>query len=106
MRAGGLDQKLRLLRPEFDVNQYGEGEPSYVDAGTVWAERVKLRGNRSEEAGEHFPDYRAEFNIRCAHTVEENWRAQHLGGHLYEIVAIVPNIRRGMITLVCERVNE
>lgn len=73
---------------------------------TVRAQRVKQSGNRSEEVGEHFPDYRAEYNIRDAHQVEENWRVQQLGGYLYTVVAIIPNLDRGMKTLICERVNE
>ena len=55
---------------------------------------------------EHFPDYRAEFNIRDAHRVKENWRVQQLGGYLYSVTNIIPNLDKGMKTLVCERVNE
>ena len=73
---------------------------------TVWAERAKQTGRRNEEVGEHFPDYRAEFNIRDAHPVGDNWRVQQLGGYLYTVTNIIPNIDRGMKTLVCERVNE
>ena len=106
MRAGGLRYKLVLLQPVATVNGYGEERTDYVETRTVWAERAKLSGSRSEKAGEHFPDYRTEFNIRDAHPVDENWRVRQLGGHLYTVQAVVPNRGKGMNTLVCARVNE
>lgn len=106
MMAGKMKYKLALLKPESKINAYGEEKTFYTVIRTVHAERVKQSGNRSEELGEHFPDYRTEFNIREAHPVEENWRAQQLGGYLYTVVAIIPNLDRGYKTLICERVNE
>lgn len=106
MRAGGLRYKLVLLRPEAVQNGYGEESLTWREQALAWAERAKLSGARSEEVGEHFADYRAEFNIRWAHTVAEGWRVQLLGGQLYTVTNIIPNIERGMKTLVCERVNE
>lgn len=79
---------------------------TYTKTRTVWAERVRATGNRSEEVGEHFPDYTVEFNIRDAHPVQENWRVQQLGGYLYTVTNIVPNLDKGYKTLLCERVNE
>lgn len=72
----------------------------------VNAERVKHTGSRSEEVAEHFPDYSAEFNIRDAHPIQENWRVQQLGGNLYTVTNIVPNLEKGYKTLICVRVNE
>ena len=106
MIAGRMKYKLILLEPSQVINEYGEEEPTYTETVTVHAERVKHSGNRSEEVSEHFPDYRVSWNIRDAHTVAENWRVQQLGGYLYTVVAIEPNIDRGYKTLICERVNE
>lgn len=101
-----MKYKLTLLKPTAATNIYGEEANGYEPQRTVWAQRVKQSGYRSEEVGEHFPDYRAEYNIRDTHPVEENWRVKQLGGLLYTVVAVIPNIDRGMKTLVCERVNE
>lgn len=79
---------------------------TYTKTRTVWAERVRATGNMSEEVGEHFPNYTVEFNIRDAHPVQENWRVQQLGGYLYTVTNIVPNLDKGYKTLLCERVNE
>ncbi|OYP60397.1 hypothetical protein CIL02_08790 [Prevotella sp. P3-122] len=106
MIAGRMKYKLALLMPSTIENDFGEAKTTYEQTRIVNAERVKNNGRRSEEVGEHFPDYNAEFNIRDAHPVDENWRVQQLGGHLYTVTNIIPNIDKGMKTLICERVNE
>ena len=106
MRAGAMKYKLKILEPTVITNEYGEEAQGWKEVRTVWAERVKQTGRRSEEVGEHFPDYSVEYNIRDEHPIEENWRVQQLGGYLYNVTNIIPNLDRGMNTLVCERVNE
>lgn len=106
MKAGRLKYKLRLLRPSSAANKYGEQSARWEATATVWAERRRLSGSRSDEAGEAFADYRTEWNIRSAHLVDEGWRVEQLGGHLYTVVAVVPNTSRDYTTLVCERLNE
>jgi len=106
MRAGAMRYMLQILQPTTVENDFGEQTVVWSLTNTVHAERVKATGRRAEEVSEHFPDYSVQFNIRDAHTISENWRVQQLGGHLYTVVAIIPNINRGMLTLNCERVNE
>ncbi len=106
MRAGALKYRLTLLEPTRTTDRMGAEATEYTAARTVHAERVTMSGNRSEEAGEHFPAYQVQFNIRNAHPIAENWRVQQLGGYLYTVVAIIPNLDRGYNTLVCDRVNE
>lgn len=106
MRAGALKYRLKLLRPQRVEDRFGSEDTDYVETRTVYAERVNHSGSRSEEVGEHFPDYRVQFNIRDAHPIAENWRVQQIGGYLYTVVAIVPNLDRGYKTLICDRVNE
>lgn len=101
-----MKHRIRLLQPVRSTNTFGEEKTAYAETVTVHAERVKASGRRNEEAGEHFPDYSVEFNIRDAHAVEENWRVQQLGGYLYTVTAIIPNVDKGYKTLVCARVNE
>ena len=106
MRAGALKYRLILLRPTATADEYGAEATEYEQTRIVHAERVKQSGARSEEVGEHFADYRVEFNIRDAHEIAENWRIRQVGGYLYTVTNIIPNIDRGMLTLVCVRVNE
>lgn len=106
MIAGRLKYKLELYKPTATSNAYGEETVTWEKTATVHAERVKITGRRSEEVQEHFPEYATEFNIRDAHEVSENWRAQQLGGYLYTVTNITPNVERGFQTLTCVRVNE
>nr|DAQ03543.1 MAG TPA: Putative head tail adaptor [Caudoviricetes sp.] len=106
MIAGRMKYRLTLLEPKTATNDFGEEATTYTKTRTVHAERVKLSGSRSEEVGEHFPDYRTEFNVRDVHPVAENWRVQQLGGYLYTVTNIVPNLDKGYKTLICVRVNE
>lgn len=106
MRAGALKYRLSILEPTRTIDRMGAETVTYTKTRTVWAERVRATGSRSEEASEHFPDYRVEFNIRDAHPVQENWRVQQPGGYLYTVTNIVPNLDKGYKTLICERVNE
>lgn len=106
MIAGRMKYKLTLLEPTTAINRFGEETTTFAEVNTVHAERIKHSGQRSEEVGEHFPDYRVSYNIRSTHPVKENWRVQELGGYLYTVVAIEPNKDKGFKTLICERVNE
>lgn len=106
MQAGRMNCKLRLLKPESKKDDFGGKDLSYVETKVVWAERKKVTPRFVEELGELFSDYTVEFNIRDAHDVEEKWRVEQLGGHLYTVVNIIPNHERGMQTLRCERVNK
>lgn len=106
MRAGALKYRLTLLEPVRNTDRMGAEAVSYVATSTVHAERVTMNGNRSEEVGEHFPDYSVRFNIRQAHRIAENWRVEQVGGYLYTVLAIIPNNDRGFNTLICDRVNE
>lgn len=107
MQAGRMRYYLELLRPVAGSDDgFGPGAVEFVPVRTVHAERVKFTGSRTDEVGEAFADYRARFLIRDAHTVDEHWRVRQLGGHLFDVVAVEPNRDRGMLTLICERVNE
>lgn len=106
MQAGRMKYKLELLEPVRIADRFGAETTDWQKTRTVSAERVKFSGSRHIEVSEQFADYRVEFNIRDAHAVDEGWRARQLGGHLYTVVNIIPNKDRGMLTLVCERVNE
>lgn len=107
MLAGRLKYRLELQvpRPAPD-NGFGAGDAVFDSVAVVAAERVRFSGHRTDEAGEAFADYSVRYNIRDAHRVDEHWRVHELGGHLYTVVAVEPNRERGMLTLVCERVNE
>lgn len=107
MYAGRMKYRLELQRPApAPDNGFGPGDMEFVPVRIVAAERVRFSGRRTDEVAEAFADYSARYNIRDAHPVDEHWRVRELGGHLYTVVAVEPNRDRGMLTLICERVNE
>lgn len=106
MIAGRMKERIELLRPITVDKGFGEEFPGFEPAGIIRAELVKFNGSYRAEVGEHFPDYRTEFNIRSAHEVAENWRINHIGGYQYVVANIIPNLPRGMKTLVCDRINK
>lgn len=106
MIAGRMLYKLAVYKPVVETNAYGEETETYEKVSVIHAERVKSSGKRSEEVGEHFPDYSVEFNIRYAHVIGENWQVEQLGEHRYTVTNVIPNLGKGYKTLVCERLNE
>ena len=71
MIAGRMRHKLVLLEPQRVVDRMGAEDTVYTETRTVHAERVKFSGRRSEEVGEHFPEYRAEFNAAGGPELEQ-----------------------------------
>lgn len=106
MRAGRLRTRITLRRPAAVTGRSGATRITWADEATIWAERVRLSGTSLVETDEQFSDYRAEFNIREAHEVEEKWQVQEEGGNLYAVTNIIPNVMKGYKTLQCVRYNE
>lgn len=105
MQAGRMKHRLRLMKPVTSTGKLGGEKVAYEQTAIVWAERVKVSPRFSLEHGELFSDYTVEYNIRDAHGVDEKWRVQEVGGHLYDVINIIPNRDRGMLTLRVKRVN-
>lgn len=105
-----MKYRLRLLepRPVADSrSKFGSPQRDFTDTGVVaWAERVKLTGRSDMTASDLFAAYDAEYNVRDAHPVDSGWRVEELGGHLYNVVNVIPNRERGYKTLKCKRVNQ
>ena len=106
MRAGDLRYWLEVLQPVTVVDAYGAATVTWEKTATIHAGLNRQSARRSEEVGEHFSTRSVRWDIRDAHTVGINWRVQQLGGELYVVTGKEPNPVRGMVTLVCENVNE
>jgi head-tail adaptor len=106
MKAGRLRTKLDVFELVNGSDRFGSAQSSYREVGTIHAERVQLDGRRSEEVGEHFPDYTATFRVRIAHKLKENWRVKDYdSGYTFTIESIILNKQRGFQTLRCARLN-
>lgn len=105
MIIGRMRHRLRLLKPVTITDSFGSERTEWEETNTVHAERVSVRGSRSNEVGELFPDYSVSYNIRIQHEIEENWRVEEVKGYLYSVTNIIYNQSKGYKTLICERVN-
>ena len=106
MIAGRMTYRVEVYEPQRTTSSYGSERIEYVLKNTIHAERVSFNGSQVEEVVEHFADYRVMFNVRDVHGIKENWRVKQLGGYLYTVASITPNLSRGYVTLNCIRVNE
>lgn len=109
MIAARLRERVEILRPRKAPNPYGgEDVAGWESLGVFHAERCRMTGRYSMEAGERFTDYSAEFNVRDYVEAGEQWRLLDTapGGNLYTITNIIPNRARGFKTLVCSKVNQ
>lgn len=105
MYAERLRYIVKLYKPQSTVDSYGSRVKGFTLYATIRAERTKTGGAITEEAGEMFAAYTAEYNIRDAHPAKAGWRLED-DGELYDVAAVHPNVTRGMLTLTCSRVNQ
>lgn len=106
MRARDFDTELEVFALIEGKGEYGEITSNYESRGKIRADRVKNDGRKMIILGEQYPLYTAEFNIRDGNTVKEHWRVrEHDSGTLYEIVALLRDREKRMITLKCAGVN-
>lgn len=101
-----MKYRLTMLMPVKGDEVFGSSDIKYQEAGVIHAERVKISGRSSEEAGEHFSDYHSEWNVRDAHPVKEGWRVAQLGGVEWNVTNVIPNLDKGYKTLICDKVNK
>lgn len=107
MIAGMLTEMLERYAPTTETNDYGSERVQWISKGTLRAELVKRSGRLSNEAGELFSDYSAEFRVRYGHDIREGDRVRHLdSGVLYYVTNVMPFRKRGLKVIKVERVNE
>lgn len=110
MIAGKMRDRVGFLEPVVTTDAYGDEVTTWTDRGRFWAERVKYTGTRSDEVGEHFPAYRAEWLVRIGVPVAANWRlyefsADPQNNEVWNVLAVVRDAAHGLLRLSCERLN-
>lgn len=108
MIAGRMRDRLTLYAPAGKRTGSGAHRSDYTQGKTVWAERIRLNGGTTEETGEHFAEYTAEWRIRDRHEVAEGWQVSEMSRPAvrYRVNNIIPNKAKGMLTLACKRINQ
>lgn len=103
-----MRDRLTLYAPVVTRTGSGAHRGEYSERATVWAERARLNGSSTDETGEHFAEYSAEWHIRDRHEVAEGWQVTEATRPAvrYRVNSIIPNKARGMLTLICKRLNQ
>jgi SPP1 family predicted phage head-tail adaptor len=103
---GRLDRRVVLQYRSVTRDSMGGEVIEWVNAATVWAEKVPVGGNRMYSAeGKSFANT-LEYTIRHRSDVETGWRLVH-GDDVFEITATDPSeARNDRLTLSLRAINQ
>lgn len=105
MIAGRMTERVTLRAPSVEVDGFGAETTTWTDYRTVRAEVRWTSGSTRAEASELFQDVRLEVVVRSAHPVGDRWRLVFSGVE-YNIAAVERNRVKGLLRLLCEKVNQ
>ncbi len=104
MGAGKLNHRITLSGLSSGTDELGQPLQAWVDFATVWADVRFVSGIETIKAGRESSTSRASVRIRRRSGVDVSMRAR-IGSVDYEIIDIIPDIKRVYMTLLCEVVK-
>lgn len=111
MKIGRMYTRLRWERPQTSITGTGALLAKYTTLAYIRAERASMRATERNEAGEMYADIHAEYNVRYLHDIRRGDRLTEVSdedtdsGALMEVTAVIANRRKGLKTVICDRVN-
>jgi SPP1 family predicted phage head-tail adaptor len=90
MRAGKLNRRLQIDRPDEEQNEVGEVINTWSTVGVVWASIEPIKGNEALKNNQILADMDTRIRIRWSEAVKDihaKWRLIH-NGIAYNIVSI------------------
>ena len=105
MKIGRMYTRLRWERPQTSITGTG------ALLAYIRAERASMRATERNEAGEMYADIHAEYYVRYLHDIRRGDRLTEVSdedtdsGALMEVTAVIANRRKGLKTVICDRVN-
>lgn len=111
MKIGRMYTRLRWERPETSITVTGALLAKYTTLAYIRAERASMRATERNEAGEMYADIHAEYYVRYLHDIRRGDRLTEVSdedtdsGALMEVTAVIANRRKGLKTVICDRVN-
>lgn len=102
MRSGKFDQRVTLFsRGTPTLDAAGQDTITWVDEGTVWAQRVTLRSAEAVAAAQISDDVVVELHIRHRADVRTTWRLVW-NDQAYDITSVEPfGSRKDRTRLLC-----
>ena len=106
MKAGLLNEVIRIEKPVTDRNEYGADSKRWE----TWISKTKASvtfnsGNRINENNEIIHSYQVTFIIRVYHRINEDMRIIWKNKK-YRILSLEENKQRQSITIRTELINE
>ena len=107
MKIGRMYTRLRWERPQTSITGTGALLAKYTTLAYIRAERAAMRATERNEAGEMY----AEYYVRYLHDIRRGDRLTEVSdedtdsGALMEVTAVIANRRKGLKTVICDRVN-
>jgi SPP1 family predicted phage head-tail adaptor len=104
MRAGKLNTRVRILRPEAE-DELGQQGIGWVEFGKAWANVRTMRGMEMLKAGAMQPRVSASVRMRYREDITSSMRIVD-GATVYDVKAVLPDtVGRRHVDLVCEVVT-
>jgi len=102
MQSGKLDQRVTLFsRGTPTLDAAGQDTITWVNEGTVWAQRITLRSAEAVAAAQISDDVVVELHIRYRADVRTTWRLEW-NGQGYDITSVEPyGGRKDRTRLLC-----
>ena len=104
MGAGKLNQRVTLSGLTGGTDALGQPLQYWADFAIVWADVRFASGIETIKAGRESSTSRASVRMRRRSGVDVSMRAR-IGSVDYEIIDIIPDIKRVYMTLLCEVVK-
>lgn len=105
MNIGSLRHRIILQDLVIIPNTLGEGEETWVDRGTIWAEIRPLRGNEFWMAQQVNSKITHKITTRYYQNIDSVNRLK-FGDRLFEIISVInPDERCSELNFLCEEVT-
>lgn len=92
MRAGLLNEVIKILSPQYTINEFGEKIQNYIVSYSTRARVEHVSGNRSNENNEIFYSYNKTFTVRSYVPVNEYDLVEY-NNKRYRIISIDNRIK-------------
>jgi SPP1 family predicted phage head-tail adaptor len=96
--------RITIQRPVTTQDAVGQPVVGWQDVCTTWADARHLRGMETLKADQPTATVKASFRIRHRDGLDETMRVL-FNGDAYNVLAVLPQGRREVIDLACERVG-
>lgn len=105
MKAGLLEEIIKIITPTTIKNEYGEEIETWEDKYKTRARLIHNSGNRSNTNGEIFYTHNKTLQVRHYVPVNSYDRIEW-NNQLYRILDIEPNKQQMMLTITIELIND